>query len=485
MIKRIISVFLACALTIPLLAACNDDKGGAKGNGEGNSGVIFNGELEKNVTLRVLENDTAIQKGYFEELIKAFNEKYKDQGIVAVDANMDQYSDLANDGPYGYGPDVLYQANDVLMKYVDGKHILPLPVEDLESYDAIPETAWNAYKAEVDGESYTMGVPVNVQAPILYYRKDTLPENWEEQWDDDKNSVPDMIENWSDMYAYSKSIRESDPSKYGYMQSLYDVYFSAGFLFSYGGYAFGKNNTDPEDIGWAAGEAEKGASVLLQLASLMNEESIDDSITVNAYSKLGEGSYFATLSTPDNYTTFIQEMVLAYEAQGMSKEEAKKAAEENLGIVNMPDLPKSGVLSEENPELIPGKTMGGVNGYAISAYTKAPNAALAFVEFATSYEMIMKRNEILGIVPARNDAAEELGGLSEVLYSTLEEGNIVLMPSIKEVAQMWTPGQTFFTDLAKDAYRPDGEKKFKDLPSLKAGLEEMSQQIYDAIFTLK
>ena len=217
--KRIISVFLACALIIPLLAACSDDKGGSKGNGEGNLGVIFDGELEKSVTLRVLENDTAIQKGYFEELIKAFNEKYKDEGIVAVDANMDQYSDLANDGPYGYGPDVLYQANDVLMKYVDGKHILPLPVEELESYDAIPETAWNAYKAEVDGETYTMGVPVNVQAPILYYRKDKLPENWETQWDDDKNSIPDMLENWTEMYAYSKSIRESDLSKYGYMQS--------------------------------------------------------------------------------------------------------------------------------------------------------------------------------------------------------------------------------------------------------------------------
>ena len=34
---------------------------------------------------------------------------------------MDQYLDLANDGPYGYGPDVLYQANDVIMQYAKGK----------------------------------------------------------------------------------------------------------------------------------------------------------------------------------------------------------------------------------------------------------------------------------------------------------------------------------------------------------------------------
>ena len=49
-------------------------------------------------------------------MINAFNEKYAEYGIVAVDANMDQYSNLADDGPYGYGPDVLYQANDSLMK---------------------------------------------------------------------------------------------------------------------------------------------------------------------------------------------------------------------------------------------------------------------------------------------------------------------------------------------------------------------------------
>ena len=59
------------------------------------------------------------------------------------------------------------------------------------------------------------------------------------------------------------------------------------------------------------------------------------------------------------------------------------------------------------------------------------------------------------------------------------------MPSIKEVAQIWTPAETFFTDLAKDAYRNEGEKKYTDLPALKEGLAQVDTQIYDAIFTLK
>ncbi|MBS6441645.1 MAG: hypothetical protein KH380_04580, partial [Coprobacillus sp.] len=37
----------------------------------------FTGELEKNVTLQILENDTAKSQGYLQELLDAFNEKYK------------------------------------------------------------------------------------------------------------------------------------------------------------------------------------------------------------------------------------------------------------------------------------------------------------------------------------------------------------------------------------------------------------------------
>lgn len=484
--KRKSALFLAVVMGISLLTGCggtSESKTDAK-SGQGTNGV-FTGELEKNVTIRVLENDTAISKGYFDELINAFNEEYKDKGITAVDANMDQYLDLANDGPYGYGPDVLYQANDVIMQYAEGKHIYPLPVESMECYKEIPKTAWDAYKTEVDGNTYYCGVPINVQTAMLYYRTDLLPEDWQTTWDKDGNQVPDMVENWNDMYAYSLQRHQEDASKYGYMKAIYDVYFSSGFLFSYGGYVFGDNNTNPEDIGFSKGEAEKGAWVLSQLASAMNEECIDDTINTNAYGKLADGTYFATISTPDVYSTFLDELVMEYEKEGLSTEEAKTKAQENLVMTTVPKLPKSGDLSEENPELIDAKTMGGVNGYAVSAYTKAPNASLAFVEFAASYDMQVKRSEMLGVAPAREDAAEQVGGVSQLLYQNLEKGTIVLMPSIQEVAQIWTPAQTFFTDIAKDAFRSESEKKYPDITSMKAGLESVDKQIYDAIFTLK
>lgn len=482
--KKLGCLAIVGILCVGTLAGCGEKESNA-GTSTGTAAdlsAIYSGELERNVTIRVLENDTAIEQGYFQELIDAFNEKYAEYGIVAVDANMDQYSNLADDGPYGYGPDVLYQANDILMKYVEGKHIFPIPAEKLECFAQIPDNAWSAYRANIDGVDYCMGVPVNVQSSMLYYRKDLLPADWETTWDKDGNKVPDMVENWNDMYKYSKE--RVAQGKYGYVRSLYDVYFSSGFLFSYGGYVFGDNNTNAEDIGFAAGEAEIGANVLLQQAGLMYDGCIDDSITVNAPSKLADGTYFATMTTPDVYTLYLKELALAYQAQGMDEETARALAEENLVLTDVPKLPASGDLTEENPELIPLKAMGGVNGYAISAYTKAPNACLAFVEFAASYEMVMKRNALLGIVPARNDAAEAVGGISEIIYGNLDQGNIVVMPSIRAVEQIWTPAETFFQDLAKDAFRTDGEKKYTTLAEIKEGLETVDTQIYDAVHTL-
>ena len=464
--------------TILALASC-----GSTGNEEGQGGVYakFDGELERGAVLRILENDTAVKQGYLKELLDGFNEKYKEYGIVAVDANMDEYSDLENDGPYGYGPDILYQANDSLMKYVYGKHITPIPVERLECYSQVDQNAWEAYRSTVGGTTYTFGVPINIQTSLMYYREDLLPE------DSDKNGngTPDMFENWSELYRYSKQIHEANPSKYGYMKSLDDFYFASGYLFSYGGYIFGKNGKDPSDIGLDKAEAYKGAKVLRQLASIMNESCIDNSITLNQYSKLAKGEYFATMTTPDVRSLFLDEMSIEYQKEGLTKEEAGKKAEENLKQIPVPKLPKSGDLNDVSGEMVSMKTMGGINGYAMSSYTQYPNAALAFIDYASSYEMVKRRHEILSIATCRADLASEGDDLSKTLFSQLSESKIEIMPSIRETAQIWTPAGTLCKDLANDPYRAAGDQKYVTDEAIRNKLAEVCKQIHEAIYALQ
>lgn len=438
----------------------------------------FDGNLEQNVTLKILENNTAIKQGYLAELLKAFNEKYKEYGIVAVDANMDEASDLVKDGPYGFGPDVLYQANDTLMKYVDGKHILPLPEDKIESLSNFDDKALGAFSKDISGQKMLFGVPVNIQGPLLYYRKDLLPSNWKTAWDDNHNNIPDMLESWNKMYEYSKMLKnDDDPKTFGYMRSFLEPYFSSGYLFSYGAYVFGDNNTNPKDIGFEAGEAYKGLSVIKQLATVMDKRCLDDTITTTAYSKLAKGEFFATVTTPDVYSMFVDQLKVQY-GNDIN-------VDDYLGVADIPKLPKSGNLDEKNPELIPCKMMGGINGYSISSYTKYPNDSLAFVNFATSYEMLQKRNDLLGIVPAREDLAQAIGGLSEVINNNLADGNIEVMPSISEVGQIWKPLQSMFQDVAGDAFRSSSDVKFKSDDDYKNALSSVDETIYRAIFNLQ
>lgn len=446
-----------------------------------------NGEV---ITLRILENDTAKQEGYLDELLSAFNEAYKDKGIQAVDANMEEYSNLAENGPYGYGPDVLYQANDKLMAYAEDKHILALNRDDFECASLIPEEAWDAFTIAVDGKQYTCAIPVNVQEPMLFYRKDKLPEGWEAQWDEDGDKTPDFLQNWSSLYQYSQQIVESsDGQNYGLVASCKDLYMMAQFDFSYGGYVFGKDEnglTKAEDVGFGKGDAAKGLLALRQFAGLMNEECIDDSIAQNRYAKVADGTYFCSISTPDTYVLFHDRLADVYKAEGSSDEEADQKATENLGMVELPGkMPADGDLSKKG-DTVDTVVMGGVNGYGISAYTEHREACIEFVNFATSREMIKRRAEILGVAPTRSDVAQEMGGTTSMIFDSLNAGHISLMPSVKAVDQIWDPMGTLLSDVAKDAFREKkGEAvKYSDEASMQDALDKASKSIYDAIYTL-
>lgn len=490
--KRIAALVMALALVFAL-AACGSGREEQQG-GAANDGIMarFSGELEQGAVVKVLENDTAVELGYVEELINAFNEAYADQGISAERMNTDQYSDLASDGPYGYGPDVWYQANDIIMQYAENQHILPLPIDSLGYADQIPESAWNAYALNMDGATYYCGVPINVQTGMLYYIESMLPDNWETDWDVNANGTPDFFETYTALYAFSKETQENGgKTEYGYLDELVDTYFMTGYLFTFGGYIFGENNTNPEDIGLAAGNAAQGAWMIRQWAELMNNtEIVAKDFASSAYSYLAKGKMLCTITTPDVRSMFIKEMV----NNGWTEEEA----EADLKMIAVPRLPASGDLTADawqdtitnmDELTLETKMMGGMNGYGISSYTKCPNAALAFVKFAADYEQVVLRNEMLGITPARADAADTIGETDPTVaavFARLENGNVDIMPAINAVSQLWTPSESFFVELATDALSGNrGEPtKYDTVEKIQAGLENVCSQIYDGIFTL-
>ena len=497
--KKSLAIFLSLAMLLALLAGCTGgetEQGGGKTDHSALYDQVmsrFNGELESGAVIKVLENDTAIELGYVDQLIEAFNEAYKDKGISAERMNADQYSDLATDGPYGYGPDVWYQANDILMKYATKQHLLPLPVQDMECFEQIPQSAWDAYATEMDGEKFYCGVPLNVQSGMLYYIESNLPDNWETKWDINANGTPDFFETYTALYAVSQDIKDNGgKTQYGYLDETVDTYFMSGYLFTYGAYVFGDNGTNPDDIGFAAGDAVKGATMIQQWAGQMNNtEVLDKTFASAAYQYLADGVMLCTVTTPDVYRMFIRSMV---NTGNWTEEEAAA----DLKMITVPRLPVSGDLTADKWEdtitqmdtlTTETSMMGGMNGYGISAYTKCPNASLAFVEFATVCEQAILRNQYLGIAPARADAAATISASDPtvgILFDRLNNGYITLMPAITEVGQIWTPAESFLIDLSTDPYREErGESRlYETTEQIQAGLENLVQQISDAIHTL-
>lgn len=483
--NRVVAGIILAAMTIGM-TGCNSGSEGNKNGAE--------------IVIHVLENDTAKKEGYLQELLDAFNEAYKDKGIRAVDANMDEYTDLAANGPYGYGPDVLYQANDKLMTYAEDKHILPLTIEEFDCYEYTPAEAWDAYKIVVDGNTYYCGVPVNIQEPMLFYREDKLPENWKTEWDDNANNTPDFFENWNDLYAYSKYLRDNDTSpnrdsQYGFMASMNNLYLVSPFMLSYGSYIFGSNSDgslNSADIGFNKKDAALGLSALKQMASQMSKGCIDDTITYTRYEKIADGTFFCAVSTPDTYGLFIEKLENAYVLAGESESSAALKAKENLKMIELPALmPADGDLTKDSSTMkdsdwVDTIVMGGVNGYGISSYTKHREACVEFVNFATSYEMINRRMEILGIAPTRSDVASVSNGTADMIFNSLDSGKIYLMPSIKAVDQIWVPVQTIMADVAKDSFRKaEGSKEeYTSRADFQKALDTASKNVYDAIYVL-
>ena len=443
----------------------------------------FEGEIERNAIIRVLDNQMAIETGHLQEVLDAFNERYAEYNVNAVDANMDQYIDLEQNGPDGYGPDVLYQANDMLMRYAEGGHVLPLPTQELDT-QTIPQTIMDVYLLKTYGLDLYYGMPVAQQSTVLTYRKDLLPADWETEWDDNKNGVPDMVETMNGLYAYSKQVKEaSDGSKYGLYMSLVDQYFNTGYLLSYGAYVFGETH---DDIGLNADGAETGLNLFRDLAGVLGSTCISQNATtqVATYLTNADGTVFCTIGTPDWLTTFRENLTQTYVRGGMTQEAAEAAAEENLVVVAPPRLPKDGditkTLTDIGEETFEPITMGGVNAFAISSYTKYPRASLAFIKFVSEYENLKWRSEALGAVPARTDLAEELGGVSEILSARVSQGNIYMMPSTRDTQYIWDPLASLYNDVATDNTTRE-TPVYTTAESLKGALDKLVSDIRSAM----
>ncbi|MBQ8040079.1 MAG: sugar ABC transporter substrate-binding protein, partial [Lachnospiraceae bacterium] len=73
-----------------------------------------------------------------------------------------------------------------------------------------------------------------------------------------------------------------------------------------------------------------------------------------------------------------------------------------------------------------------------------------------------------------------------MIFNSLSEGKIYLMPSVKAIDQVWVPAQTLMGDIAKDPFRVNNGylAKYPTIQEVADAIVKVDMDIYDAIYTL-
>ncbi|MGM0883570.1 MAG: maltose ABC transporter substrate-binding protein [Bacillota bacterium] len=373
---------------------------------------------EEGASLLVWESKE--ERPFVEAIAKEFTEKYGIEIKFEEIGAGDQVNKLITDGPAGLGADVVLFPHDNLGKAVTAGLILPNDYYEEQSKSANSEIAVNA--VTYDGVLY--GYPRSVETYALFYNKALISE------------VPKTFD---EIVEFAKTFNDPKNNKYALMWDVGNFYFSYPFI-STGGYVYGDNGQNKDDIGLNTEGAIKG---LTYYGSLKNSILPLNSGDINYDIKKG----LFTAGT------------LAMDINGPWTIGDYRNAGIDFGVAPLPSI---------NGQ--PASSFSGIKAWYVNSFSKYPNAARLFSYFASTKEAQLKNFELTGAIPANIEAAADptVQG-NEIVKGFLEQFNqSTPMPSIPEMGNVWSPIGAAFADVwnsGKDA---------------KTALDNAVQQIKDA-----
>lgn len=387
-VKKGLALLTASVLAF-CLGACSNSKESAGSDGK------------KVLTVSVEET----YKKYIESIKGEFEKENHVTINIAEKQMFDQLEALPLDGPAGNAPDVMLAAYDRIGSLAQQGHLLDLKPADTKSFGDK-----EMQQVTVNGKVY--GMPLVIETLVLYYNKDLIkkaPATFKD--------LETLTEDPSFSFASEKG------KSTGFLAKWTDFYMSYGLLSGYGGYVFGKNGTDPGDIGLnnkGAAEAVKYAEKWFKTywpKGMQDNSSADD---------------------------FIQQMFLDKKAAAIIGGPWSAAnfqeAGLNYGAAPIPTLPNG-------KEYAP---FAGGKGWVASKYTKEPELAEKWLEYATNdanaYAFYEDTNEVPANTAARKKAGEQKNELASAVIKQYESA--APAPNIPEMAEVWTGAESLMFDAA-------------------------------------
>ena len=368
-----------------LLAACSNNSSGSS-------------EASKEINVYVDKG----YKSYVEEAAKAFE---KENGVKVKIKTGDALGGLDNlslDNQSKKAPDVMMAPYDRVGGLGSDGQLAEVTLNKDSHTDKTTE-------ALVTNGGKVYGAPAVIETLVLYYNKDLLSE------------APKTFGDLENLAKDSKYDFASEPGKTtAFLADWTNFYYTYGLLSGNGGYVFGKDGTDPKDIG------------------LNNQGSIDGiEYAKTWYAKWPKGLQ-DTKAAANFIQTQFQEGKTAAIIDGPWKAASLKEAKVNYGVATIPTLPNGKQYS----------AFGGGKAWVIPAGAKNLDGAQKFIDFLTSTDQQKALFDKTNEVPANTEARKYAVGKNDELTTAVVDQfkNAQPMPNISEMSAVWDPAATMLFD---------------------------------------
>ena len=351
-------------------------------------------------------------KSYMEETAKAFEKESGTKVNIKTGDALGGLDKLSLDNQSGKAPDVMMAPYDRVGGLGNDGQLAEVTLNKDSKTDKTTESL-------VTNGGKVYGAPAVIETLVLYYNKDLLQE------------APKTFGELEELAKDSKyDFAGEDGKNTAFLADWTNFYYAYGLLSGNGGYVFGKNGTDPKDIG------------------LNNQGAIDGiEYAKTWYAKWPKGLQ-DTKGVANFIQTQFQEGKTAAIIDGPWKASSLKEAKVNYGVATIPTLPNGKAYS----------AFGGGKAWVIPAGANNPEAAQKFVDFLTSTDQQKAFYDKTNEVPANTEAREYAVGKNDELTTAVVKQfeNAQPMPNISEMSTVWDPAATMLFDAVS------GKKSAKD-----------------------
>ena len=351
-------------------------------------------------------------KSYMEEAAKAFEKETGTKVNIKTGDALGGWDKLSLDNQSGKAPDVMMAPYDRVGGLGNDGQLAEVTLNKDSKTDKTTESL-------VTNGGKVYGAPAVIETLVLYYNKDLLQE------------APKTFGELEELAKDSKYDFAGEEGKNtAFLADWTNFYYAYGLLSGNGGYVFGKDGTDPKDVG------------------LNNQGAIDGiEYAKTWYAKWPKGLQ-DTKGAANFIQTQFQEGKTAAIIDGPWKASSLKEAKVNYGVATIPTLPNGKAYS----------AFGGGKAWVIPAGANNPEAAQKFVDFLTTTDQQKAFYDKTNEVPANTEAREYAVGKNDELTTAVVKQfeNAQPMPNISEMSTVWDPAATMLFDAVS------GKKSAKD-----------------------